>query len=268
MTAKRLSILLLFAATIASAQMNRHRGATPAFPGMTDAATVSGTVSAVSGNIIALANGTVTLDASGAKIIDNAGAAISASSITTGSLVVATVKPDNIAANAPIPATLIAVSKPAALTLSGPVTSVDAAHNSFVLLGRTIQVTPQTSFGGPFLGMTVRGLADVQPNEYVVVQANPGGTQTIVATSVMVMAIHVDAPDFIHGTVKSIATDAWVITDDGKDTTVTVNAQTHIVGNPKVGDTVDVLTVTDSSGKVVAISIMKSMLPIFQPPFH
>jgi hypothetical protein len=270
---KRLVLVLLLAAAAANAQMTRNRGASPGGGNydihLITPATVSGTVSTIAGNIINVANGTVTIDASGARIVDTTGATISLSSVTTGSLIVATVKSDNVAPNAALQATLIAVSKPAALTLTGPVTSVDAAHNSFVLLGRTIQVTSQTSFASPFLGATVKGLADVQPNELVAVQANPGGAQTIVAVSVLVMSIHIDHPEFYHGTVKSIAADAWVITANGKDVTVTVNAQTQIAGNPKAGDTVDVVALPDSSGKLVALSIMKSLLPplpIFQPP--
>ena len=267
MTAKRLSLVLLLAAAVANAQMTRHRGS---IPGEYDLhlfapATVSGTVSSVAGNIINVANGAVSLDATGARIVDTTGAAVSLSAVTAGSLIVATVKSGTIAPNAPIPTTLIAVAKPSALTLTGPVTAVDAAHNSFTLLGRTIQVNSQTSFASPFLGASVHGLADIQPNELVAVQANPSG-QSLVAVSVLVMSMHVDHPEFIHGTVKSIAADAWVISENAKDYTVTVNAQTQIVGNPKVGDTVDVLALNDSSGKLVAISIMKSLLPIFQLP--
>jgi hypothetical protein len=272
---KKLALVLLLTAAVANAQTQRHRDTpqpgTPAGDPIRalSPAIVSGTVGAISGNVISIANGTVTIDASAAKIVDNAGATVALGSITTGSLILATVKPDNVAANAPLPATLIAVSKPAALTLTGPVTAVDAAHNNFTLLGRTIQVTAQTSFGSPFLGTTVHGLSDIQPNELVDVQANPAGTQSIVAVSVLVMTMHVDAPRFFHGTVKSIAADAWVITTDGKDTTVTVNAQTQIVGSPKVGDTVYVMALTDSSGKLVALTISKLQLPIFQPPtFH
>jgi hypothetical protein len=279
---KRFALALLLLAAAASAQPTR-RGSTPqpgqppGQPGLSPGggytlftpSTVAGTVSAVSGNIISVANGTVTIDAGAARVVDANGAAVALSSITTGSLIVATLKSDNVAANAPLPATFIAVSKPAALTLTGAVQAVDAAHNNFTLLGRTIQVTSQTSFGSPFLGTTVHGLADVQPNELVAVQANPAGAQSIVAVSVLVMSMHIDAPRFFHGTVKSIAADAWVITTDGKDTTVTVNAQTLIVGSPKVGDTVDVLAITDSSGKLVALTISKLQLPIFQPPtFH
>jgi exosome complex RNA-binding protein Csl4 len=266
-------VLFLVFAAAANAQTTR-RGSTPQLgqpPGgvytLISPATVAGTVSAVSGNIISVANGTVTIDASTAKVVDANGAAVTPSSIATGSLIVATLKSDNVAANAALPATFIAVSKPAALTLTGAVQAVDAAHNNFTLLGRTIQVTAQTSFGGPFLGTNVKSLADIQPNELVAVQANPGGAQTLVAAAVMLLSPHIDHPQVLHGTVKSIAADAWVIRVDGKDTTVAVNAQTQITGSPKVGDSVVVTAVTDSSDKLVALSIMRSLLPIFQPPF-
>jgi hypothetical protein len=269
MTAKRLSILLLFVAAAATAQMTRHRGAMPT-PGtdplrMFSPAMVTGTVSSVSGNIISVANGTVTLDATGATIVDIGGKPVPLTSLTAGTLLVATVKSDNVAPNAPIPATRVAVSKPADVTLTGPVTAVDVAHNSLTLLGRTIQVTPQTSFGAPMPGIVVNGLTGIEPNELVVVQANPSG-QSLVAVSVLVMSMTIDHPELIRGTVKSIAADNWVISGHDNDATVAVNAQTQIVGNPKVGDTVDVLARTDSSGKLVAIAIMKSMMPIFQLP--
>jgi exosome complex RNA-binding protein Csl4 len=273
MIAKRLALALLLIAAAANAQPTR-RGSTPQ-PGqppgdvytLINPATVVGSVSAVSGNIISVANGTVTIDASTARVVDANGAAVALSSISTGSLIVATLKSDNVAANAPLPATFIAVSKPAALTLTGAVQAVDAAHNNFTLLGRTIQVTAQTSFGGPFIGTNVKSLADIQTNELVAVQANPGGTQTIVAVAVLLLSPHIDHPQVLHGTVKSIAADAWVIAINGKDTTVSVNAQTQIAGSPKVGDSVVVTALTDSSGKLVALSIIKSLLPIFQPPF-
>jgi Domain of unknown function (DUF5666) len=264
MKPKAAVLALLLAASIASAA-TRQRVLRP--PQLPSAATVTGTVSSVAGNIINVANGTVSLDASGATIVDLAGKLVSLSSLTTGTLIVATVKSDGIAPGAPIPATLIAVTKPADVTLTGPATAVDVLHNTLTLLGRTIQVTPQTSFGGPFFGTSIRGVADIQPNDLVSVQANQSGAQ-LVAVSVLVLSLHVEQTEFIHGSVRSIAADAWVVNNafEGKDVTVAVNAQTQIVGSPKVGDTVDVLAHTDSSGKLVALSIIKSLLPIFQLP--
>src|SRR5436305_12401551 len=101
---KRLALVLLLAAAVANAQMTRNRAAQPGTPPadpfrLLAPATVAGTVSAVAGNIIHVANGTVTIDASGARIVDTTGATVSLSSVTTGSLIVATVKSDNVAPN-------------------------------------------------------------------------------------------------------------------------------------------------------------------------
>ncbi|HEY8132224.1 MAG TPA: DUF5666 domain-containing protein, partial [Thermoanaerobaculia bacterium] len=56
-----------------------------------------------------------------------------------------------------------------------------------------------------------------------------------------------------------IGTDSWIITDTRRgDVNVKVNAQTKIVGSPKVGDTVDVLANVDSANNYVAVSIALS----------
>lgn len=264
MTAKRLALALLLVASVAHAQM-RHRGGPiqqPVMGGLVpmNVAMVSGIVSSVSGTTINIANGQIAIDASAATIVGQNGATMTLASVTTGSLVVATLSGETVSPNAPLRAVTIAVTKYAEVTLAGPVTAVDATHNTLTVLGKTIQVNAQTSFGGPMFGANVTRLADVQPNELVMVQANPSGN-ALVAVSVLVMSMTVEHPDLIHGKVKSIAADAWVITDsaDSKDVTVAVNAQTLIIGSPKVGDTVDVLVRTDSSNRLVAISIMPSL---------
>lgn len=54
---------------------------------------------------------------------------------------------------------------------------------------------------------------------------------------------------------RSIASNAWRI----DDVTVMVIEQTKIIGNPKVGDTVDVRGRYDSSNKPVALMITKRL---------
>jgi Domain of unknown function (DUF5666) len=67
----------------------------------------------------------------------------------------------------------------------------------------------------------------------------------------------------LGGTVRSISATAWVITGkDGKDTTVTINAQTKIIGDPKVGDSVQVMASVDSAHNYVAIAIVKLNMPV------
>src|SRR4029077_7497272 len=144
--------------------------------------TVSGLVTGVSGSIISLANGLVTLDASTANILGNDGVVASVASITPGSLIFAVLKSADSAPNAPLPVATLAVTRIAQVTLSGPVQSVDPIAGTLTLLGRTIHVTADTSIGGNRGAGT---LGDILPNEVVQVQAN-AVAGSLVATSILV----------------------------------------------------------------------------------
>jgi hypothetical protein len=242
--------LLLIAAT-AFAQ-TRTRAAAPPRPSA-GSRTVAGTVTSVSGSLILLANGLVTIDASGATI---SGDATSVAAIAPGSIVFAVIKDGNVAANAPLPASFVGVSRVPVVTISGPVTAVDLANSTLTLLGRTIRVTPQTTFEGIPIGPAVHGLADITTGQVVQVDATVSGG-TLLATSVRALVFAVQLKT-IEGKVKSIAADAWVITSDGKDVTVAVNAQTLVVGAPKIGDEVYVAANVDSAGRYTALSIIRS----------
>ena len=217
---------------------------------------VSGVVTGVSGDIISLAGGLVTIDASNAKIAGENGATIAVSSITPGEMVFAVLSSSNVAANAALPATIIGVTRIPQVTLGGPVQSVGT--NSFTVLGRTIMVDANTSFGGRPTPMST--LSSIVAGDLVQVQAN-AVNGALLATSVLVFPPMPKPATVIHGTVKSIGTDSWVISDRAnKEWTVVVNAQTKITGDPKVGDTVDVLVNTDSANQYVALSIIKSAI--------
>ena len=233
--------------------------------GMNDAAlmpmpvagsTVSGAVTGISGNLIALAGGVVVVDATNAKITDEKGATGTIASITVGTSIFAVLS-TNVTTNIPLPATMISVRRIAQVELTGPVSAIDAAAGTFAVLGRTIRVDANTSFGG-----RAKGLNDMLVNDIVSVSANSAGG-TLLATSVMVMTPSPRPSVVIHGTVKSIGTDSWVITDkSGKDWTIVVNSQTKIVGDPKAGDTVDILANVDNANQYVAVSIMKSPIVV------
>ena len=260
MIRKAIALAALLTATLSFAQTRGRAVTAPdalgGFP--VPGTTVSGLVTGVSGSIISLANGLVSLDVSAAKILGEEGVEGSLTSITPGSIVFAVLKSAESAPNAPLPAMSIAVTRSAQVTLSGPVSSVDSIGATLTLLGRTIHVTADTSFGG---NRGSRGLADILPNQIAQVQAN-AVAGSLVATSVLVFAQSPPPSIYFHGTVKSIGTDSWVITNGrGKDVTVVVNAQTKIIGDPKVGDSVDVLISVDSAGANVALSIMKSSPP-------
>lgn len=238
--------LVLFAFTA----LARTRAASHPAP-VAGSGTVHGTVSRVTGNLIEIADGAVVIDATGAKIMMRRGTEATAADIKPGMQLFAAVNGANASAQGALPATLITISEPADLTLSGPIDSVDRAARTFVLLGETIHVDNQTSFGGIKRGSPTT-FDDLQPNLLANVQADHVNGR-LVAREVLVIApipVHVH---HMRGTVKSIGTDSWTI--DG--TTFVVNAQTKIAGSPKVGDAVEVLYTVDTANNKVAVSIIK-----------
>jgi hypothetical protein len=254
----RKSILLLsliLCATVSAQE--RRRPSLP--PSLVSGATVSGVVTAVSGNLIQLANGLVAIDASGATIRGADDSATTMAAIHAGDLIFAALKPGDVAANAPLQAAFIGVTSLSAVTLTGAVTSVNAANNTLTLLGRTVQVNTSTVFSGIHPNEALK-LSDIVPNEIVSVDANVAGG-VLVATAIHVLAPVPMPAAYMRGTVKSISNTSWVITVNSKDITIVVNAQTKIAGNPKVGDTVDVVTSTDSANNYVALTIIAEPQP-------
>ena len=247
---KLVPLLLLIVATAALAQNRGHAVMPMPGRGNVSGNTVSGIVSSVSGSFVLLADGLVTIDITDAKVTGT---------IEPGALLVAMLKPGEVTANAPLPAAYVGVTRVAPVTLSGSVTAVDVPGSTLTLLGRTIKVTSQTGFSSLFPTFKALTLADILPGQFVTVEANVSGG-ALVAASVHVLSFDTPRlPTVVRGTVKSISNDAWVITAAGnRDVTVTVNASTKIVGDPKIGDTVEVIV----DGNNVATAILKSPLPV------
>ena len=240
---------LLFIATAALAQI-RGRAVTPSLPQITGNS-VSGTVSSLSGSTIFIANGLISIDTTGAKFVGD--------DVTPGAFVTAVLKSGDVAPNAPLPATLIMVAHIPQATLSGAVTSVDIVAGKFALLGRTINVTPDTSFSG-LLTLRRMMLADVFPGMLVAVEANVAGG-ALTARSVEVLAPLRIAPARFTGFVKSIGATQWTVGlgpagSMAPDFLVAVDANTKIVGDPKVGDRVNVVGELTAKG-FAASSITK-----------
>lgn len=225
-----------------------------------NAATVTGIVTSVSGNLIHLAGGQVTIDATNAKLTGT-------TTITAGMMLVATLSSTNVAANAPLPAETITALRLPDATLLGPVQSVDTAASTLTVLGRTIKVTSDTSFGGinKRRDGAAPNLGDILPNHLVQVTVDNVNGQ-LVAKSVLLIAPILPEVHSTRGEVKSIATDAWVIERErGDDLTLVIDANTKIAGSPKVGDTVEVLYRVDTNNANVAISIIKFAKPPIPP---
>ena len=264
---RRKSLFALALTLMASVSFAQSRGrATSPVPEKIDVSgrTVSGIVSSVHGNLVSIAGGLVTIDASDAKITGEHDGGGTLASIAPGSLIFAVLKNSDVATNPPLPAAVIGVTRIADAILTGPITSVDLAGSTLTMLGRRIRVTAQTTFAAPDHGTAARSLADLLPSQIIAVETN-AIAGALVATSVRVLAPLPLPTAIIHGTVKSMTTESWVINDsrEKKDVTVLVNAQTKIAGSPVVGDTVDIIASVDSAHAYVAISIVKS--PIIPP---
>jgi hypothetical protein len=251
MLRKLLVLVLLALASFASA---RTRAVSPG--GVMDEAerrasgsTVSGLVTGVNGSLISIAGGLVTIDATGAKVTGT---------IEPGAMIFATVRTENGA----LLATNIVATRIADATISGNVDSVDVPNHTLTILGRTIHVTAETSFGGIHHRDSSFGLDDILAGQLAAVQAeNVNGR--LVATSVLVLAPVTPSVHTTRGTVKSIGNHEWTIdrADNAGPLTLVIDAQTKIIGTPKVGDTVEVLYRVDSANANVAIAIMKFSRP-------
>jgi hypothetical protein len=217
--------------------------------------TVTGTVSSVTGNLIQIANGAITIDASGAKISVGRGREGVVADIKAGMQLFAALKPANVSSHPVHSATVITVTDPADVTLSGPVQSVDTAGKSFMILSQVIATDANTSFGG-YKREGGTSFADIQPNVIVHVSADAVNGK-LIAREVLIVAPAPPQVGHARGTVQSIAADSWTVKTDKETLTLVVNAQTKIAGSPKVGDTVEVLYNINSANQYVAISIIK-----------
>jgi Domain of unknown function (DUF5666) len=253
-----LAAALLLATLASAATRTIESGTRPA-----NGATAGGVVSSVSGNLIRLAGGAIVIDATGAEVMTDRGKQGSIADIEAGMIVFAALSTSDVPANAPLPASMITATRIPDATLFGPVQSVDAAASTITLLGRTVRITPDTSFGGIYKRRDSEkpGIGDILPNQVVQVTVDATGGQ-LAATSILVLTPFIPEVQATRGEVKSIGTGSWLIERErGDDLTVLIDAQTKIVGSPRVGDTVEVLYRVDSANANVAISIIKFERP-------
>lgn len=256
-----LVLVLVLHASVLSASRTRSVSARD-LP--SQAATVAGVVSGVSGSVISIAEGLITIDASSASIIIEENRESTIAGIQPGMTLFAAVAP-SAEANAPLRATVVVARNAGGATFVAPLQRVDPAASTLTLLGRTILVTNDTSFGA-FPGGASGSLRDLLTNQLVKVEAEIAGG-VLVAKSVMVLAPVAPATGMLQGTVRSIGPDAWVIARENEsDVTVVINAQTRIAGSPKAGDKVQVLYTVDSANAYVAVVIISVPPMISVPP--
>lgn len=245
-----LALVLLSFSAFARTRALAHRETHP------QGGTVSGIVESVQGNLIRLADGLIVVDASEAKIVVGRGREATVASIEPGMLLFAAIKSQNAPSSHPVQkASMITATRFGDATLFGAVQEVHAETPALVLLGQTVYVDDETSFGGYRNGDDI-DLSDIVRNQLVHVQVDAVNGR-LIAREVLVLAPVPPQIGGLRGTVKSIGTGEWTIDTEGETVTVGVNAQTKIVGSPKVGDTVEVLYSIDSANQKVAISIIR-----------
>jgi hypothetical protein len=237
------------------------------------ASLVDGTVSKVTGTVLDLIEGQIQIDVATATITngdDSKGGPVPTSAIPVGARVVANVTvPDVIPTVFPPPplaATTVVVFQARAGQLAGTIQAVDVAGGKFTLLLHVVSTNSATKWSGEGPNGPVKGIADLAVGMFATVSVvNAGG---LLATNVEAFGL-VTPPHLIafRGPVQTITPTAWTIA--GR--VVQVNSATKIVGDPKVGDTVDVVAESPATPPgagtaiiPVALSIIKS--PVILPP--
>jgi hypothetical protein len=265
--------LLLFGLAPFAAAADGAPVASPAKP-----STVEGTVSKVTGPILDLIEGGIQIDVTHATITggdDRLANPLPWSGILVGARVVAQVTvPDVIPAVFPPPplaATTVVVFQAHAGQLVGTIQAVDVAGGKFTLLLHTVSTNSATKWSGegpngPVKNGPVKGIADLAAGMFATVSVvNASG---LLATNVEAFGF-ATPPELIafRGPVETITPTAWTIAGRG----VRVDFDTKIVGDPKVGDTVDVLARIQNPppgslapSYLVAVSITKA--PAITPP--
>jgi hypothetical protein len=227
-------------------------------------ASIEGTITHVGvpiaspGPIVTLLGGLVSFDAEGASVRYADGTAATTASLAAGQRIVAFLDP----AASPLEATSIVIFQERAdVTLTGSVEAVDVAAGTLKLLGLTVKVTERTVFGGPWDGAGQAGLDDVKAGDLVLVAAK-AQEGSLVASRVLKLSPTPMPTVRLHGVVASIGTESWTLTlADGSTATVRVDARTKLVGEPGVGDEVDVLARKQSDGSLLAVLIQAPLPP-------
>lgn len=229
--------LLLFATGVATA--DGSGGSADPISATRPQTSVEGTVTAVSGNLVTIASA-FAIDTTGARIVLATAGSTPATiaDITVGSRVLAqglTPLPTAGPGFPPLSATLVVVTPARNGSAAGLIDSVSAGSGFFTLLSHNFIVDAQTQFTGE-----VKKLSDLATGQLAFVTFAVNGA-TPLALSVDARNVPPDQFISFRGTVRSIPSPPplgmWQIDDKS----VMVTQDTRIVGDPKVGDLVDVL---------------------------
>ena len=224
-------------------------------------ASIRGVVASVQGTLIMLNTGgapAIVIEASSAKFMNDHSGTSSIADVKPGVRVTAFINTaPTMQPSSSLRAQLITIESRPDLEVTGTVDSIDQAHSRFVVLGIGITVDANTGFGSNIPTFAAIKFSDIVAGQVVSVTARFSGG-AIVATQVQIIFPMIQPSIILLGSVKSIGPNAWVITShEVKETTVSVDAHTKIVGDPKVGDSVQVMANIDSAHNYLATAIVK-----------
>jgi hypothetical protein len=205
--------------------------------------TVDSVVSRVNGPILDVLDGALRIDVTNAKITggdDRLANPLPWSGILPGSRIVAQVTvPDVMPAIVPptLPATSVVVFLANSGNLTGLLQGVNVTQGSFTLLYTSVRTNAATAWSGTKAdGSPVKGIDDLSAGMQanVSVTADPSG---VTAKSVFAYAPPTTRIVAFRGKVETETSTLWTISGN----VVQVTSDTKIVGDPQVGDTVDVV---------------------------
>jgi hypothetical protein len=239
-------------------------------PSLMRASTIDGTVSAVTGTVLDVIGGQFRIDVANATVTSGDGpdaGPLPATGIPVGARIVAQVSVGDAVPTSfpppPLAATRVVVFLPRDGQLVSTIQGVDVAGGKITMFFHSISTTTATKWSGFGPNGSVKGIGDLSTGMLATVSVvNAGGSGGLLATTVEAFGA-VAPPELIafRGPVQTISATAWTIAGRA----VTVDAGTKIVGDPKVGDTVDVLARVQNPpieslapSFLVALSIVKS----------
>ncbi|MBK8598105.1 MAG: hypothetical protein IPP07_26500 [Holophagales bacterium] len=224
-------------------------------------AAIEGTVTSINipfvggGPIVTLLDGLVHFDATDATVRFSSGIAGTTADLEIGQRLVAFVESTQAMPKAK---SIVVLAQRTDVTFTGAVERFDLTARTLTVLGFAVKVTARTIYGGPRDGTGQAGLEDLKVGDLVLVAAT-AETQALVATRVMKLAPSPIPTSRLHGVVESIGTDSWtIVRGDGTKDVVKVDAETKVVGSPKVGDEVDILSRPLPDGSLLALLIAAS----------
>jgi hypothetical protein len=273
MSRKAVALLtfLILATTVTISADTRRRAVNPASSsqqedalriGHISGATVSGTVAAVSGTTIVLNSGgasPIVVDASSARFATLQSASTSLESVEPGARIIAFISTSPAPQpGVPLRAQWILVESAADLNVTAAIDSIDLGASSFMVLGIAIHVDSETTYSTAFPTFApITSLADLAPGQVVAVSASFAGS-LIVADHIHVLAPQMQQYTMLSGNVKSIGSTSWTLTQrDGSAVDVRIDADTRIIGEPRVGDPVQVMARVGEDRTYLAVAIMR-----------